>query len=292
MKQIAIKVAVLGALGLVSAQAMATGFVNLPTAGLNLSGGTSSPVTPYARCNDTGDFGSGTSTAPTAGAHNVCAVFPANPFVAPAPYASFSLVTSNTQTVVMPAPYAGANPNVATITDAVFRNAAKTECVYAAFVHMNNAPLANGENWELNDLARGGFSSKGTVQAAYYYTAISDESVFRAGRAHTAVRHMVGEPDLPLFSGAPAASTPITSTGKAALSANWVDFTTDVNALDPDGSTFPDTSVMYVHTTCTSATPALFTDAIRLRSTGQEGQQQIEVKVPGYAPPGSTINLY
>lgn len=292
MKHKAIKAAVMAALGFASMQVMATGFVNLPTAGLNTSGGTTSPTTPYARCNDTGDFGSGTSTPPTAGAHNVCAVFPSSPSVAPAPYNTFSLIASNTQNVTMPAPYAGANPIVASMKDYVFRNAAKTECLYAVRVHMNNAPLANGENWELNDIARAGFASKGTVQAAYYYTSVTDESVFRVGRAHTAVRHMVGEADLPLFAGAPAANTPITSTQKAALSANWVDFTTDVNALDPDGSTFPDTSMQYVHTTCTSAAPVLSANAIRLRSTGQEGQQQIEVKVQGYAPPGSTIELY
>ena len=309
MSNLTLKSAIIGALGLASAQVMATGFEVLPTTGLNSSGGTTgTKVTAYRTCNTTGDFGSTSSTAPTAGANNKCAVFPANPFVAPAPYNTYSLVASNNQNVNMPAPYAGSNPLVANVTDAVFRNAAGTECVYAVFVHMYDNPLAPGNggeeeepgepaNWELNDIARGGFADKGTVDVAYYYTAITDEVVFRAGRTHTAVRHRAsgsGDIALPVFTGTgvPAASTPITNVQKAALSANWVNFTTDVNAEDPDGTTFPDTSVMYVHSGCTSATPTLFTDAIRLRSTGQEDQTQIEVKIPGYAPAGATINTY
>jgi hypothetical protein len=307
MKNMTIKAAVIAALGLASAQAPAAWEV-LPTAGLTSTGTTGTPkVTAYRTCNATGDFGSGTSTPPTTTADK-CAVFPSSVLAAPAPYNAFSLVALNNQDVDMLPAYAGADPTVANVTDAVWRNAAGTECVYGVFVWMYDEPLAPGNggeeeepgepaNWEVNDIARGGFADKGTVDIAYYYTAITDESVFRAGRTHTAVRHRAsgsGDISLPIFTGAgvPAASTAITNVQKAALSSNWVDFTTDVNARDPDGSSFPQTSVMYVHSGCTSATPALFNDAIRLRSTGQEDQTQIEVKIQGYAPAGATINSY
>lgn len=58
MKHLSLKVAVLGALGILSAQASATGFVNLPTTGFSVSGGTSA----YTPCNTSGDFGSGIPT--------------------------------------------------------------------------------------------------------------------------------------------------------------------------------------------------------------------------------------
>lgn len=53
--QSSIKLAVITALGMLSGQALATGFVNIPTTGFSVSGGTSA----YTLCNTTGNFGSG-----------------------------------------------------------------------------------------------------------------------------------------------------------------------------------------------------------------------------------------
>ena len=83
-----LKAAVLGALGLVSAQAMATGLVNMPSTGFTVGSNTSA----YTLCNTTGNFGAEDATAPTTASNNTCATFPANANTAPE--ASFTLVTS------------------------------------------------------------------------------------------------------------------------------------------------------------------------------------------------------
>ena len=270
-------------------QSMATGFVHLPMEGF--------PNSAYTLCNSTGDFGHGHSLQPTLDANNTCAIFlPSNNVLRLPENEKFYFKKLQVRIITMPSPYAGINTNAGTVTDIVWRNRENTECIYGALIHINDIQLANGESWEVNDLARGGFADK-EVSAAYYFAhhpkgVRSTESVFRIGRTHTSVRRMQGENDLPAKNDAPSLKTPITTTQKAGASANWVDFTTDLNAHDPDGSSLPDGSVMYVKTSCTADEPQEFKDAIRLRTTGQNGQEPLEVRIPGYAPAGANIDIY
>lgn len=261
----------------------AAGFVRLPQEGFADSA--------YLSCNTTGDFGLGVSIQPTAEANNTCAVFLRNAAKAPLP--GYDLQVMKMHVVSMPAPHAGADDNVGNVTDLVWRKADTEECIYGTFVHVNDTVLANGQYWEVNDVVRGGFAGK-AVEAAYLFAfhpkgVRSTESVFRIGRTFTSVRHAAGDVDLPPKAG--AANTAISSEQKAAANPNWVDFTTDINWHDPDGSSFPDSSVMYVKTACTADAPVEVEGAIRLRTTGQNGQETLEVHVPGYVLAGAKIDV-
>lgn len=266
----------------IAMQAQAVGFVRLPQEGFADSA--------YIPCNTTGDFGRGISTQPTTEFNNDCAVFLRN--AAKAPLSGYDLQVMKMHVVSMPAPHAGADNNVGSVTDLVWRKTDTGECIYGTFVHVNATVLANGQYWEVNDVVRGGFAGK-VVDAAYLFAfhpkgVRSTESVFRIGRTFTSVRHASGDVDLPPKAG--AADTVISSMQTAAVNDNWIDFTTDLNQHDPDGSSFPDSSLMYVKTACTADTPVEVDGAIRLRTTGQNGQEALEVRVPGYVPAGARID--
>jgi hypothetical protein len=155
-----------------------------------------------------------------------------------------------------------------TVTDRVWRSG--TNCIYGSRIHLS------GSGFEVNDLQRGGFRGRGPISIAYYFGAAADEVLFRARLTLTAVSHPVGGVDRPL-------------TGTAPLNPNWVTFSTDLNTSDPDGSTKPDSAWLFVKSTCTTAAPATFNGAIRLRQTGQEGQPNLTISMPGYAPSGAII---
>jgi hypothetical protein len=181
--------------------------------------------------------------------------------------------------------YVNSTPvTVGRLRDEVWRNAANTQCIYASkFVLFQvdydlNTP--GMQTFEVNDLARAGFRNRAPVSVAYDAvtrgTGASDEVLFRAGLTATSVSHPIGADDLPLTTVAP-------------ISSNWVDFTTDVNSVDPDGSSPKDSSWFYVRSGCTSAAPASLNNAIEIRETGQEGQPIITIKIPAYAPVGANI---
>lgn len=199
--------------------------------------------------------------------------------------------------IPMPVPYAGADDNVATLTDTIWRNADKTQCIYGTHLQMKVAPLADGLSWEVNDIARGGFAGL-PVEVAYFYKPHADdkgvntEVIFRAGLTFTSVRHGKGDLDLPAMKAAPAANVAITSVQAAAISENWVNFTTDLNVNDPDGSSRSISPMMYIKTTCSAENPVERENAIRLRTTGQNGQRQLEVAVPGLVPVGGNLDVY
>lgn len=106
MRNAVLKLAVLGALGVVSVHATATGLVAIPTTGFSGSA--------YTLCNTTGNFGSSIPTAPTTGANNTCAVFPTNE--ATSPVAGYSLVASSNRPAVI------GGITVGTVADRVWRN--------------------------------------------------------------------------------------------------------------------------------------------------------------------------
>ena len=321
MKNLTLKLAVFSALGLAAGQAMSLGFESLPVAGFAVaSGGAGSHqptggTTQYKICNSTGNYGSSASILPTAGANNTCAIVPAPASALTSPVAGFTLATSANRTITMNnALTNNTNVNIGTLVDSVFRNAAATECIYATQVSLTNVDynltLVGTQTFEANDVARGGFSASGTVTAGYARIANNADVVYRVGRTFTAVQHRAtavpsaifapGYYNLPLTPGsvasvngvnASALSVPLAAAQTANADANWVDFTTDVNANDPDGGTNPNTSVLYVRATCTAAAPVAVSNAIRLRQTYQEqgtSQEFVEVRVSGFVPPGGT----
>lgn len=322
MKNIKLKLAVLGAFGMLSAQAMATGLVALPTAGFAVTGGTSA----YTLCNTTGGFGAGVAADPTATTNNTCAVFPANSLTSPV--AGFTLVagTDTTQTVQ------ANGQNLYYMDQRVFRNTAKTECIFTKRIRMYttgtfdyNPGLAGSQRLEVNDVAVAGYSATPTVQAGYYLSATSDSPIYRIGRAFTSVQYkndqsnaafppLSGFLQQPLVSPAPVASTDINGPTNpvggeatsataaqqtAAIRTNWVDFTLDITGgLDEDdngnpvpGSSEPNSPWMYVRGSCTAAAPIAVANSVKLRQTGQESQPFVSVSGPGYARAGANANF-
>ncbi|MFZ2451024.1 MAG: hypothetical protein WAW36_10940 [Methylovulum miyakonense] len=270
----------LGSLLLATAPAMATGFVNLRPAGSTIPGG----ISAYASCNLTGNFGSNPngSTPPTfspnGGGNNICAIPKATP-----PLAGYGLTANTVRNIVMNNAYTLKQPiTVGTVTDRVWRNG--TNCIYAAKIRMNNVdydrrPVSPGvQYFEMNDFLRAGFKNRGPVAIAYHFTTTgggaSDDVLYRAGLTFTSVVHKPGDKARPLTSVAP-------------LSQNWVNFTTDVNFHDDDGSSVRDSSWLLVKSTCTTAAPTALSGALRLRQMGQEEQPLIEIKMDGYAPAGA-----
>ncbi|MFJ5445135.1 hypothetical protein ACIKP9_02725 [Methylobacillus methanolivorans] len=311
MKQISLKVAVATALSLLSAQAMATGLVAVPAAGFS--------GTAYTLCNTTGNFGSSITTAPTTGANNTCAVFPTNE--ATAPVSGFTLVANASRPVVLNNTYTNfTNVTVGTVTDRVWRNAAATECIYGTKyvpANVDYRPTVSGTQYfEVNDIARGGFSSSGTVQAGYFVVSGTNASpIYRIGRTYTSVQHRALQYDtatnkalpgtnyvaLPPTPGSTASingedfeinatttATTVAANQTANVNSEWVDFTFDATWADDDGSTNPASPMTYVQAACSSGSIPVATNAIRLRQTAQEFARFIDVSIDGYAPSSAT----
>lgn len=305
MKNVKLKLAVLGTLGMASMHVMATGFVNLPTTGFATSA--------YTLCNTTGNFGSSITVAPTAGANNTCAVFPAAETISP--IAGYGVNPTNvinysaTRAAIMNNTYTGGvDKQVGSVTEYVWRSrTTPTECIYGAkFVAINtdyNPSVGGSQYFEMNDFARGGFSGL-TVDIAYFKFAANAEVLFRAGRTFTAVQHRAsslssstpgtGYLSLPGLTGSTASinglnswplAVPTAAEQSAEVDDNWVDFTTDANFADDDGSTKPSSSMFYVKAACpATGEPPAMDEAIRLRQTAQENTNFVEISVRGYVP--------
>ncbi|MCB5183843.1 hypothetical protein LG201_01335 [Methylobacillus gramineus] len=301
MKLITLKLAVISALGIASSQVLATGLVSLPATGVSVSGGTSA----YILCNTTGNFGSGFVTKPTTSANNVCAVFPANESTSPE--SGFSLVTSATRNAVMNNTYTGGvNKTVGQVTEYVWRNDAETECIYGLKIQNHNIDYhtaAGNQYFEVNDIARAGFSGL-TISVGYSTIPTVSEPVYRIGRTFTSVQHrssgyasqpLTGLGSSPSINGLNSyPGTASASQQLADINTNWVNFTTDVNFLDDDGSTVIASGMTYVKAACNSDDPEdhEYNNAIRLRQTFQElagdgvtANSFIEVPVRGFVPP-------
>jgi hypothetical protein len=302
-----LKAAVLGALGMISAPAMATGLVNLPSTGFTVGTDTSA----YTLCNTTGNFGSEDATPPTTSANNTCAVFPAN--TSTAPETSFIFATSVTRNIVFnDSTYTnGTNVTLGTITDRVWRKAATNECIYGAQITMSNVDYdlnrAGTQSFEINDFVRSGFSGR-SVAIGYYHTGTGQEDVlYRAGRTNVSVQHradLLDEDDpaegyvaQPLTTPTPA-STPINGVvgytdplavptaaqQSAPLDDNYVDFTIDANFVDDDGTHTKQSPWLYVKTSCSSSTHTATAGALTFRQTGQEDAPWISFSISGFVP--------
>lgn len=318
----AIKIAVAATIGLMANQAFSLGFETINTTGYPVSAGTHQPTggtTPYKIFNPTGNYGSSIASNPTTTTNNTGAIVPAPASFTTSPETGFTLIPfgSVSRPIVMNNTLTGGNNiTIGTVTDAVFRNATTAECIYATRVALTNTDYdttrSGTQRFEVNGVARGGFASSGTVSAAYALIGTNDDVVYRAGRTFTSVQHRAatlssGTPatgyyNLPLTPGstasingvnASALSVPSAADQTAQLDLNWVEFTTDANSLDDDGSTKPFSAALYVKAPCATATLTEVDNAIRLRQSWQEfgtNQEFIEVRVRGFVPPGGNAN--
>ncbi|AFI84463.1 hypothetical protein Q7A_1639 [Methylophaga nitratireducenticrescens] len=315
MKNLKLAIAVSSALSvLASAQAMAA-WENLPAAGVSVGSDTSA----YILCNPTGDFGSGSgANAPVqpGSTASPCAVLPAFEIYAPDPnFSGADLVFKESRIVPinMNNSYTGgASINIGTLTEYIWEREIDDtdtyECIYGMKVVLKEADYNVNEpgvqNFEVNDMARKGWSGK-TIDVAYSTVPSVASPTYRIGRTFTAVQHRpeTGYVDQPItgLGSSPAingvnvwptpSGRPTAAEQKADIDTDWVNFTTDANFLDDDGSTAAASGMQYVRAMCTGDTHDTDTDAIRLRQTFQElngdgvtDNPFIEVQVEGFIP--------
>lgn len=345
MKKITLKLAVLGALGLASAQAFAAGslcalstvpvgsaYINAYNAGRVVPPLVGPAVTSLAsRMN----FGSDSPKGASAGSCEITGL--ANDATAPLPGYGLQ-ITSTAQNIMN----AANTVTIGTVTERVWRKPAATApvtptnmCIIGTKVTLQtnaayDSPVPVGQTgyFELNDIARGGYSGAGSVNVGYFSLAATPalSPVYRVGRTFTSVQHRAykygatqaerqnngtGYLDLPtiggsstlningvntpIFAGAVATATPAQQT--AAVNSNWVDFTTDAVYADDDGGTNPVSAMTYVEFACGTNTDNAATinstwrkaGALQLRRTAQENTTFANISLTGYAPPGATV---
>ncbi|OAM51998.1 hypothetical protein A7981_00440 [Methylovorus sp. MM2] len=225
------------------------------------------------------------------------------------------------------------NVTVATIEEIVWKKdgaiGSDESCIYGSRFtaldvdYWKESGHGGQQTLSINGFARAGFSSftgLNSVQMAYYYSSVSDEVIFRAGRTFTSVQHRasladdevaaIGYVARPTIANGPPASAPVNGVASytdplpvptdaqqaTTIDANWIEFTTDVNYLDDDGSSLANSSMLYVMVTGTKACPALeggvptlTDDAYSFRQTGQEEAPLLEFKVAGYIPGAANV---
>ncbi len=331
MKNASLKLAVLSALGFASMQVFAAGSLcalpAAPTGSAYINAYNDGRVIPplagpptttvLARSN----FGILSTSGAVANCSITALVNDSSP-----PLPGYTLVVSASRTVPTTT---GGTGNIGTITDRIWRNASNTMCVFGArFTAINadhDGSLSGTQYFEVNDIARGGFSSSGTVNVGYFLQAANAYPVFRIGRTFTSVQHRpyiygsgtlaqqqnngTGYLDLPTIGGTglsinglnsplpPSTIAPSVTVAQqeALIDTNWVDFTTKVTFLNEDGSFNPVSSFTYVEAPCNGDSVATINStwvkprAFSLRQTAQRNTTFKTIDVHGYAPPGAVI---
>lgn len=308
MKNSLLNLAVISTLGVISVPAFAAGslqpLVSAPTGSAYINCYNDGRVIPplagpattalLARSN----FGSTT----LAGSSGVCEITGlANETTAPLPGYGLQ-VTSSTQSI----PNAAGTATIGTVVERIWRKPAATApvtatnmCIIGTKVTLTNT-LYDTTLFELNDIARGGYSSISTVNVGYFALAASPapSPVYRAGRTFTSVQHRsyiygggtvaerqnngTGFVDLPPIGGSltlningdntpllpNVIATAVTSTQQQAqINANWVDFSLDAAAVDDDGGSNPSTSMTYVEFPCNNDTAGVMNTVAASGST-------------------------
>ena len=256
---------------------LAEGFVPLPNTGFQVGNGDDQYISSYTLCNLTGEFGIDEegSTPPTFGAngaHNTCAIdkIPEG----------YTQINSVSRKIVLSTLNKRNRPTKVTVgvaMDRVWRNSQTSSCLYGVKIRLNNVDAdprrPSKQYFEINDIVRGGFDGQ-SPEIAYWYTANADEVVYRAGLTFTS---LVFDPATESDAQPPVA--------EAAIDANWINFSTDLNYRDEDGSSFRDSPWLLVKGMCgADETFKESEGALRFRQMGQEDQPQIEIPVKGFAP--------
>lgn len=266
------------------------GFVSLPKNG--------SADSAYVLCNPTGGYGLLAAEIPTTDSNNACSISTSKLLESAtnSPLEGFRLIGMMVSDIEMPKPEVGERPDLAVLTDAIWRNKENTECILGTHLQMKDAPLANGQYWEVNDIARAGFAGSDVAVAYFYKLAAPEvggetEVLFRAGRAFTSVKVATDKP-LPTTKNAPPANVAISENNAAAFSANWVNFTTDLSFKDDDGVTRANSSIFYIKYACDARDPVSKPGAIRFRTTGQNGKKTMEISASALVPVDAQVDLY
>ena len=302
-----LKLAVLGALGVASAPVFAAGslqpLVVAPTGSAYINCYNDGRVVPplagpqETTLNARSNFG----TTALGGSSGVCEITGlANDLTAPLPGYGLQ-VTSTTQSILNPA-----GTTIGSVVERIWRKPAATApvtptnmCIIGTKVALtNNATYDSTSGYfELNDIARGGYSNSGTVNVGYFALSSTPSlsPVYRAGRTFTSVQHRAyryagtipeqqnngtGYLDLPstgTFTGAIngvnsgiSGSTIATATAaqqEAAVNSNWVDFTIDAVFADDDGTTNPTSAMTYVEFPCNADSAAVMNSVVASGST-------------------------
>ena len=279
-------------LSVMSANVLAqAGFVTLPSA-------SSQAKSAYVQCNPTGKLGATNAAVPKDAGNDACSVTSSALIssVTSAPIEDFRLVGVMVSDVPMSAPYSDKEIAVAVLTDAIWRNKENTECILGTHLQMKDAPLADGQYWAVNDIARAGFADNDVAIAYFYKPHSTDkggntEVLFRAGRTFTSVANAADDV-LPSTKNVPPVNTAISNTNAASISDNWVNFTTDVSFKDTDASTRAISSIFYIKYSCDARDPVSKPNAIHLRTTMQNGQKPLDVSVPGLVPVDKEVERY
>lgn len=303
MRNSILQATVLTTLAFSASQAMATGFVTLPTSG----------TTPYVGCQTASNFGSVNDTSLPSASDNACVAtngLGVALALNSAPESGFTLQNSNSGAIT------AFSETVATLNERTFRNSGTGQCIYAKQVLMSstathdyNPQKAGTQTLEVNDFAFGGYT--GAVSVAYSKVANNHASVYRAGRTFTSVQMQAqaGAPGsvaagylvLPTAGGTVGTEingvgqtltppgSPTAAQQQAPFSANWVDFTTDASGTaDEDGYPNLNSPTMYIQQACANATVSVVANSMKLRQTGQETQPWVTITTSSHAP-SSTI---
>ncbi|WP_137718500.1 hypothetical protein [Methylobacillus flagellatus] len=291
----------------VTMQAQAAGFVSLPSAGFPTEGG----VSAYRLCNTSDNFGVGVAKSPEPGIHDECAVFPASELAAPLP--GFKVIGAGVRNLLMANSFTGGkDKHIGNVTEFVWRNAEKTECIFGSRIvlsHNNAADYDAGQPgsqfFKVNDLARGGFAGL-PVEVAYSIVSKIAKPLYRVGRTYTSVQYRgysstpaPGYSAQPLttpayslaINGLPQAesiSTPKPEQQSASLNDDWVNFTTYASAGIENRTLSSSTGMFYIKTACTDAPLKVEPGVIRLRQTVPP---MLEISAPGFVPqPAKPLN--
>jgi hypothetical protein len=310
MKNIKMKLVVSSALALVSSQVFAAlePLVAAPTGSAYINCFNDGRVTPASTANDArNNFGSSTN----ASSNGVCEITGISND-ASSPKTGYSIVTSATRTIPS---VTGGSTSIGQLIERIWRKPAATAPVTATDMCIFGAKVSNlsntdhdsgtsGTQWfEVNDLARGGFSGSGTVNVGYFIQAVTASPVYRVGRSFTSVQHRAytyntladkrangtGYLDLPTIGGSSTlainGNDTVTNTGlpflatdvasvttaseqDAQVNSNWVDFTLDTVYQDDDGSTNVISAMTYVEAPCNSDSAAVINGASGWKKTG------------------------
>jgi len=253
----------------------------------------------YVLCNGSGGYGRSAAFLPDSVTNNTCAVISEQLAKSPlnSPVDEFKLVGVQVGDVEVPVDVSGQNSVVARLSEAIWRNQDKTECILATQLEMHDAPLANGGYFEINDIARAGFTNK-KVAVAYFHKPHSNEKggntevLFRAGRTFTSVPTTEKQKSLPSLVNDHSEPPAIAISNSAGFHSNWVDFTTDISFKDNDGVTRAISSIFYIKYTCDARDPISVPGAVRLRSTGQNGGKPFELPISGLIPADGIVELF
>jgi hypothetical protein len=344
MKNVKLKAAVIGVFSFVTVQAFAAGTLcSLPAAPTGSAyinayndGRVIPPLAGPATTVLNARMNFGTTT--DGGSAGLCEITALSNDSAP-PLTGYGAIAVVSATRTIPS-VTGGSTSIGQVVERIWRKPAATApvtptdtCILGTKVtNLSNTDHDTGtagtQLFEVNDIARGGFSGSGAVGVGYFKQATNASRLYRVGRTFTSVQHRAykygagatlaeqqnngtGYLDLPTIGGSSTlaingvnsgigAGVVATTGGNATLqdaqiNSNWVDFTTDSVYADDDGSTNPVSTMNYVEFACNSDSAATInstwvkTGAIRLRQTAQENTTFKEISIDGYAPPGATL---